>query len=82
MILCSLNDYIAEGQGFRACGRDQRAFRSPFGNLRGRPFVAMLLMQHSMITAGILPPRMERTPQHSKKRLSETIDYANRSDRR
>ena len=39
-------------------------------------------MQHSMIAAGILPPRMERTPQHSKKRLSETIDYANRSDRR
>ena len=22
-------------EGFRACGRDQRAFRSPFGNLRG-----------------------------------------------
>ena len=25
-------------QGFRACGRDQRAFRSPFGNLRRRNF--------------------------------------------
>ena len=26
--------------GFRLCGGDQRAFRSPFGNLRGTPFEA------------------------------------------
>ncbi len=26
-------------QGFRTCGCDQRAFRSPFGNLRAHPFL-------------------------------------------
>ena len=29
-------------------GRDQRAFRSPFGNLRGRPFAAIFLIQQSI----------------------------------
>ena len=33
--------FFARG-GFRACGRDQRAFRSPFGNIRGPCLRALL----------------------------------------
>ena len=39
VLYCSrLKRLLCRRQRFRACGRDQRAFRSPFGNLRSRPF--------------------------------------------
>ena len=34
IIFASCVIYARKRKGFRACGRDQRAFRSPFGNLR------------------------------------------------
>ena len=36
IIFASCVIYARKRKGFRACGRDQRAFRSPFGNLRSR----------------------------------------------
>ena len=39
---------LCQRQRFRACGREQRAFRSPFGILRGRPLIAMFLLQNNM----------------------------------
>ena len=48
-LYCShIKRLLCRRQRFRACGRDQRAFRSPFGNLRSRPFDTILLMQHSI----------------------------------
>ena len=40
-------------QGNRACGRDQRAFRSPFGNLRGSPLISLYCSQLGSVAAAL-----------------------------
>ena len=40
---------LSRKQGFRACGRDQRALRSPFGNLRRRNFWGYLRLKFMLL---------------------------------
>ncbi len=59
-------------QRFRVCGRDQRAFRSPFGNLRVHPLAGMWErkgkpLSHSLARAKIPPLSQKKIHKKSRK---------------
>ena len=71
IIFASCVIYARKRKGFRACGRDQRAFRSPFGNLRPRSLWESLQVEQRKDSpspcryekARFLPPPLPPAPQ-------------------
>ena len=63
--------------GFRACGRDQRAFRSPFGNLRCAHFTKGFPAQETFGRSYRCEPLFkEVTPIHHETIMTPAVDNA------